>query len=143
MDRNAGFSRADPARLYSPVIVDPVYGYQHINVESEKRVQTSLLNWIKRLIGIRKRFTAFSRGDLEFIANSNKAVISFLRSFGNQTLLVVANLSRFAQPCEMDLKKFEGKSPREPFGSVVFPTIGELPYFITLGPHGFFWFEIL
>lgn len=143
IDRNAGFSRVESARLYSPVNVDPVYGYQHINVESEKHVQTSLLNWVRRLIKIRKRFPAFSRGKLRFIANSNQAVISFLREYENQTLLIIVNLSRYSQPCEMDLKAFNGFVPREPFGQIVFPKIGQLPYFITLGPHGFYWFELM
>lgn len=142
MDRNAGFSRADAARLYSPVIVDPVYAFQHINVESQNRVPTSLLNWMRRLIRVRKQYHAFGRGRLEFIPNSNPSVVSFLREHEGQQILVVASLSRFCQPCELNLQAFAGSTPVELFGSIEFPRIGELPYFVTLSPHGFYWFEL-
>lgn len=143
IDRNAGFSKAEAAKLYSPIVVDPVYTSQHLNVESQLLVQTSLLNWITRLIAIRKRFSAFSQGSLTFIPNSNPGVLSFIREYRDQTMLVVGNLSRFSQPCEMDLRNYNGATPREPFGNVRFPKIGELPYFVTLGPHAFFWFELI
>ncbi len=143
MDRNAGFSKADAAQLYAPVIVDPVYSYDHINVESQKRVPTSLLNWVRRLLKVRRRFPAFGRGELRFVPNTNKAVFSFLRRLDDQIVLIIANLSRFPQPCEMDLREFAGFVPQEPFGGVRFPRIGQLPYFVTLGPHGFFWFSLL
>ncbi|HOY65774.1 MAG TPA: maltose alpha-D-glucosyltransferase [Candidatus Ozemobacteraceae bacterium] len=143
MDRNAGFSRADAAQLYAPVIVDPVYSYHHLNVEAQNRVPTSLLNWIRRLVRIRGRYKLFGRGGMRLIPNSNPRVLSFLRESQAQRMLVVANLSRFAQPCEMNLSEFAGWTPREPFGSVLFPKIGSLPYFLTLGPHTFYWFELL
>ncbi|HQG29023.1 MAG TPA: maltose alpha-D-glucosyltransferase, partial [Candidatus Ozemobacteraceae bacterium] len=143
MDRNAGFSQADAARLYAPVIVDPVYSYHHLNVEAQNRVPTSLLNWLRRLIRIRARHRLFGRGTLRLLPNSNSRVLTFLRELGQQKMLIVANLSRFAQPCEMQLAEFDGWTPREPFGNVTFPKIGALPYFLTLGPHTFFWFELL
>jgi maltose alpha-D-glucosyltransferase/alpha-amylase len=143
MDRNAGFSKTDAARLYAPVIVDPVYDYRHLNVESQLRVPTSILNWIRRIIRLRKKFRAFSRGSIRIIPNSNPAVLSFVREDQGQTLLIAANLARFAQPCEMDLKEFNGRVPLEIFGKTPFPKIGTLPYFLTLGPHAFLWFEIL
>ncbi|HEY9072013.1 MAG TPA: maltose alpha-D-glucosyltransferase [Candidatus Ozemobacteraceae bacterium] len=143
MDRNAGFSRADAAQLYAPVIVDPVYSYHHLNVEAQNRVPTSLLNWIRRLVRIRGRYKLFGRGGMRLIPNSNPRVLSFLRESQAQRMLVVANLSRFAQPCEMNLSEFAGCTPREPFGNVLFPKIGSLPYFLTLGPHTFYWFELL
>ncbi len=142
MDRNAGFSRADAARLYSPVIVDPVYDYRHLNVESESRVQTSILNWVRRLIRIRKRFPALQLGGAKFLENSNPSVITLLREYQGQKILVVANLSRFSQPCELLIRDLKGWQPREVFGGIPFPRIGELPYFLTLGPHGFYWFEL-
>ncbi len=142
MDRNAGFSHADSARLYSPVIVDPVYDYRHLNVESQLRVPTSLLNWVKRLIKIRKRYKAFGRGTIRFLKNSSSKVITFLREWEDQKLLVAANLSRFAQPCEIDLSEFDGSKPIEVYAEQPFPAIGRLPYFLTLGPHSFYWFEI-
>ncbi|NLI77012.1 MAG: maltose alpha-D-glucosyltransferase [Candidatus Riflebacteria bacterium] len=142
MDRNAGFSRADTARLYSPVIVDPLYDYRHLNVESESRVQTSLLNWVRRLIRIRKRLAPLRRGTLRFLPSTNPSVLTFLREHEGQKVLVAANLSRFSQPCELRLPDLAGLWPKEVFGGVPFPRIGELPYFLTLGPHGFYWFEL-
>ncbi len=142
MDRNAGFSRADTARLFSPVIVDPVYDYRHLNVESQSRVPTSLLSWVKRLIKIRKRLPALRRGTIRFVPNPNPAVMTFLREHEGQKVLVAANLSRFSQPCELALGELNGWQPREVFGGVGFPRIGELPYFLTLGPHGFYWFDL-
>jgi maltose alpha-D-glucosyltransferase/alpha-amylase len=141
-DRNAGFSRADPARLYSPVVMDPVFGFQSINVEAQLRTQSSLYHWVRRLIHIRKRFTAFGRGTIEFLEPANLKVLAYLRRFEGQELLCVANLSRFSQPVELDLRSYAGAVPIELFGETRFPAIGELPYFLTLGPHGFYWFRL-
>jgi len=142
MDRNAGFSRADAARLYSPIIVDPVFDYRHLNVESQSRIPTSLLKWVRRLLGIRKRFKALSRGGIRFLPNSSHSVLTFIRDFGEERILIAANLSRFAQPCELDLHEFQGWVPIEVYAGTAFPRIGELPYFLTLGPHGFYWFDL-
>ncbi len=139
-DRNAGFSRADTAKLYCPLIVDPVYGYQAVNVEAQERVQTSMLNWMKRIIAIRKRYPAFSRGSIEFLRPKNEKVLAYIREYQGQRMLVVNNLSRFAQAVELDLHKYSGCVPVELFGNSAFPTVGDLPYLLTLGPHGFFWF---
>jgi maltose alpha-D-glucosyltransferase/alpha-amylase len=141
-DRNAGFSRADTAELYSPLVMDPVYGYQSINVEAQLRTQSSLYHWVRRLIHIRKRFTAFGRGTIEFLAPANLKVLAYLRRYENQEILCVANLSRFSQPVELDLWAYGGAVPVELFGETRFPAIGELPYFLTLGPHGFYWFRL-
>ncbi len=140
-DRNAGFSRADAARLYSPVIMDPVYGYQAINVEAQLRDPSSLLNWMKRLIRIRKRYPVFGRGAIEFLHPENHKVLAYIRR-DDQHVLVVNNLSRFVQPVELDLRHYAGWTPVEIFGETRFPPIGELPYFLTLGPHGFYWFRL-
>jgi maltose alpha-D-glucosyltransferase/alpha-amylase len=142
IDRNGGFSRADPARLYSQVINDPVYGYQAINVEAQLRTQTSLLNWMKRLIRVRKQYPVFGRGDIKFLHPVNKTVLAYVRQYEGQQVLIVNNLSRFAQPVELDLSAYNGKVPVEMVGNTRFPPIGELPYFITLGPHGFYWFRL-
>jgi maltose alpha-D-glucosyltransferase / alpha-amylase len=141
-DRNAGFSRADAARLYSPVIMDPVYGYQAINVEAQLRDPSSLLNWMKRLIRLRKNYPVFGRGAIEFLHPENRKVLPYIRSGEGQTVLVVNNLSRFVQPVELDLGHYNGWTPVEIFGETRFPPIGELPYFLTLGPHGFYWFRL-
>ena len=141
-DRNAGFSRADIARLYSPVVQDPVFGYQGVNVEAQLRTPTSFLNWIKRMIGVRKRHPAFGRGSLEFLHPENQKVLAYVREYEGETILAVLNLSRFVQYAEMDLSKYQGRTPVELIGRTPFPTIGELPYFFTLGPHGFYWFKL-
>jgi maltose alpha-D-glucosyltransferase / alpha-amylase len=141
-DRNAGFSRADPARLYAGPINDPVYGYQSINVEAQLRTQTSLLNWMKRLIRVRKQYPVFGRGSTKFLDSPNQKVLAYVREYEDQKVLCVANLSRFAQPCEMYLSEYNGYVPVELIGNTRFPAIGELPYFITLGPHGFYWFRL-
>ncbi|MGI8857966.1 MAG: maltose alpha-D-glucosyltransferase [Thermomicrobiales bacterium] len=141
-DRNAGFSRTDPARLYSPVIMDPVYGYQSINVEAQQRTPTSLLNWIKRLIGVRKKYPAFGRGSLEFLGGGNAKVLAYIRQYEGQTLLVVLNLSRYVQWTEIDLSRFAGMQPVELIGEIRFPVIAEHPYMFTLGPHTFYWFRL-
>lgn len=142
-DRNAGFSKADTAMLYSPLIVDPVYGYQSVNVEAQLRTPSSLLNWTKRMIRIRRRYPVFGRGSIEFLDPENRKVLAYLRSDGEQTVLVVANLSRFSQPVELDLRRFKGMRPVELIGETPFPVVREdLPYFLSLGPHGFYWFRL-
>ncbi|HEU0165455.1 MAG TPA: alpha-glucosidase C-terminal domain-containing protein, partial [Thermomicrobiales bacterium] len=141
-DRNAGFSRADWAKLYFPVIMDPVYGYQAVNVEAQNRVPTSLLNWMKRIIAVRKRYQAFGRGTISFLHPENFKVLVYLRRFENEIILCVVNLSRFVQYAEIDLGEFDGYQPVELIGEIHFPHIGTLPYFITLGPHGFYWFRL-
>ncbi|MCC6173817.1 MAG: maltose alpha-D-glucosyltransferase [Chloroflexi bacterium] len=142
LDRNAGFSRADAARLYSPVIVDPVYGYQAVNVEAQLRIATSLLHWMRRIIHIRKRYRAFGRGSIEFLTPSNQRILAYLREYEGECLLIVNNLSRFSQPVELDLSRFAGARLVELFGETPFPRIGTLPYMLSLGPHAFMWFRL-
>ncbi len=141
-DRNAGFSRAMPHRLFLPIIIDPEYHYEAINVETQQQNPHSLLWWMKRMIALRRRYTAFSRGDIEFLHPENYKVLVFTRTHGDQRLLVVANLSRFTQAVELDLSEYEGMTPVELFGGTRFPSVGELPYFLTLGPHSFYWFSL-
>jgi maltose alpha-D-glucosyltransferase/alpha-amylase len=141
-DRNAGFSRTDSARLYSPIIVDPVYGYQAVNVEAQTRLPTSLLNWMRRMIAVRKKYLAFGRGSLEFLYPDNLKVLAYIRAYAEETLLCIVNLSRFVQACELDLSAYQGYRPVELIGETAFPLIGDLPYFITLGPHAFYWFRL-
>ncbi len=141
-DRNAGFLRADTAALYSPLIMDPVYGYQAVNVEAQLRSPSSLLNWTKRMIRVRKRYPVFGRGSIEFLHPENRKVLAYLRSDGEQTVLVVANLSRFSQPVQLDLRRFKGMMPVELIGDIPFPCVREEPYFLSLGPHGFYWFRL-
>jgi maltose alpha-D-glucosyltransferase/alpha-amylase len=141
-DRNAGFSTADSQRLILPVIIDHEYHYQTVNVEAQERNRHSLLWWIRRLIALRKQFKAFGRGTIEFLSPENSRVLAFIRSYGNEQILVVANLSRFVQYVELDLSRFKGSAPIELFGRTQFPRIGELPYLLTLGPHMFDWFSI-
>jgi len=141
-DRNAGFSRANPQRLFLPIIIDPEYHYEAINVEAQQNNPHSLLWWMKRILAVRKRFRAFSRGSIEFLQPENRKVLVFLRRWQNENILVVANLSRFVQAVELDLSKFKDVVPVEVFGRTEFPPIGDLPYFLTLGPHGFYWFTL-
>jgi maltose alpha-D-glucosyltransferase/alpha-amylase len=141
-DRNAGFSRADSARLYAPVINDPVYGFQSVNVEAELRTPSSLLNWMKRLIRLRKRYKVFGRGNINFLHPANDKVLVYTRNYEHEHVLIVNNMSRFTQPAELDLRHYNGWTPVEMFGESRFPPIGELPYFITLGPHSFYWFRL-
>jgi maltose alpha-D-glucosyltransferase / alpha-amylase len=142
-DRNAGFSEADTAALYSPLIVDPPYGYHTINVVAQERVPTSLLRWMRRLIAVRKEYQAFGRGTWEAVDAANRRVLVFLRSYRDETILCVNNLSRFAQFVELDLRRFTGLVPLELWSKQSFPPVGELPYLLTLGPHNFFWFRLL
>jgi maltose alpha-D-glucosyltransferase/alpha-amylase len=139
-DRNAGFSSCDPARLYLPVVMDPIYGYQAINVESQQNNPGSLLHWTRKMIEIRKRHPVFGVGDYTELSASNPSVLAFVREFGTDRVLCVNNLSRFPQPVELDLRRFEGVNPVECMGGVQFPPIGELPYLLTLPGHGFYWF---
>jgi maltose alpha-D-glucosyltransferase/alpha-amylase len=141
-DRNAGFSTADVHALYAPLVADPVYGYQSVNVEAQERSPSSLLNWMKRIIRVRAAYSVFGRGTLEFLAPENRRVLAYIREHDGVTILCVANLSRFAQYVELDLSRFNGRVPMELIGRVHFPPIGELPYLLTLGPHDFFWFEL-
>ncbi len=141
-DRNAGFSRADPAGLYLPPIMDPVYGYEALNVESQSRSPGSLLNWMKRIIAVRKAHKAFGRGTLQFLHPGNRKVLAYLREREDESILCVANLSRSAQPVELDLARYAGRVPVEMLGGTSFPPVGELPYFLTLPPHGFYWFRL-
>ncbi|MBN8468319.1 maltose alpha-D-glucosyltransferase [Corallococcus exiguus] len=141
-DRNAGFSRADYARLFAPVIADPVYGYQSINVEAQERQKSSLLQWVKRMIGIRQRYPVFAMGTLRFLTTENRKVLAFVREWKGQTVLVVCNLSRFAQPGVLDLREFEGSIPVELIGETPFPRISDLPYQLSMGPYMFLWFRL-
>ena len=141
-DRNAGFSQADPQKLYLPVVLDPVYGYQALNVDAQTRSSTSLLNWTRRMIGIRKQHPVFGMGAYAELGSSNPSVLAFLREFGDDRVLCVNNLSRFPQPVELDLRRFEGSTPVELSGLVPFPRVGELPYLLTLPGHGFMWFAL-
>ena len=141
-DRNAGFSRANPQKLYLPVIIDPEYHYETVNVEAQQNNPSSLLWWMKRLIALRKQYQAFSRGTIAFLRPNNTKILVFVRRYENETLLVVANLSRFVQYVKLDLSEFTGHLPFELFGRTAFPAVGHEPYLLTLGPHGFYWFSI-
>ncbi|WP_158823150.1 maltose alpha-D-glucosyltransferase [Granulicella sp. S156] len=146
-DRNAGFSKAVPARLYFPVIMDPVWGYQAINVEAQQSDPSSLLHWTRNMIALRKLFQVFGRGTLEFLHPENRKVLAYIRDLQREdgspeTVLCVANLSRFAQPVALDLAKFAGRQPVEMLGYVAFPEITDQPYPLTLAPYSFFWLEL-
>jgi maltose alpha-D-glucosyltransferase/alpha-amylase len=143
VDRNAGFSMADAERLYSPVIMNPVYNYQAINVEAQLRAHGSLLTWMKRFIGIQRQHSVFGCGTMEMLAPVNEKVLAYVRQYQQETVLVVNNLSRYAQPVELDLRKFRGYVPVDMVGHAVFPTIGEQTYFLSIGPYGFYWFELM
>ena len=132
-DRNGGFSRADPARLYAPTIMDPVYGYEAVNVEAQSRSLSSLLSATKRLISVRKSTLAFGRGTMTFIRPANRSVLAYIRQYRDEVILCVANLSRSAQATELDLSAWKDRMPLEMLGRTRFPAIGELPYMITLG----------
>jgi maltose alpha-D-glucosyltransferase/alpha-amylase len=141
-DRNAGFSRADPQRLYLQPIMDPIYGYQAVNVEAQLREPSSLLHWTRRMLAVRQAFSAFGRGTLTFLRPGNRKVLAYLRIWRDEILLCVANLSRSAQPVELDLSRFKGHVPIELAGRTPFPPIGDLPYLLTLGGYGFLWFRL-
>ena len=139
---NGGFSTADPERLAQPLISNPVFGYQAVNVESQRRTDHSLLNWMRRLIRVRRSTRVFSRGSISFLSPANHRVLAYTRSLDGDTVLVVNNLSGTAQVAELDLRALEGAIPIEMFGRSLFPRIGELPYMLTLGPYDFYWFKL-
>ncbi|HZO20974.1 MAG TPA: maltose alpha-D-glucosyltransferase [Steroidobacteraceae bacterium] len=141
-DRNAGFSRADPQQLYLPPIMDPIYGYEAVNVEAQTRDRSSLLNWMKRMLQVRKTSQAFGRGTLRFIRPGNRKVLVYLREYGPDSILCVVNLARSAQPVEVDLADFKGTVPIELIGRTPFPPVGDLPYLLTLPGYGFYWFQL-
>jgi maltose alpha-D-glucosyltransferase / alpha-amylase len=163
-DRNGGFSSTDPQRLYLPPVMDPIYGFQSLNVEAQQRTPQSLLHWTRRMIEIRKRHPVFGLGAYEELASSNPSVLAFVREYdaagvlaaqrllgqhgiawehdASDRILCVNNLSRFPQPVELDLRRFMGVTPIECMGGVTFPRIGELPYLLTLPGHGFYWFQL-
>ncbi len=141
-DRNAGFSRANPQRLYLPVNIDPEYHYEAVNVEAQHNNPHSLLWWMRRMIAQRKQFRAFGRGSMEFLYPANRKVLAFTRRYEDETILVVANLSRFTQCAQLDLAKHHGFVPVEMFGHSRFPAITDEPWFISLSPHAFYWFHL-
>jgi len=141
-DRNAGFSRANPQRLFLPVIIDPEHHYETVNVEAHQQNSSSLLWWMKRLIVLRKSYRAFGEGSIEFLLPENRKTLVFIRHYQDEILLVAANLSRFVNCAELDLSAYKGMVPVELFGNTRFPPIGELPYFLTFGPHAFYWFKL-
>jgi maltose alpha-D-glucosyltransferase / alpha-amylase len=141
-DRNAGFSNANPQQLYLPVIIDPEYNYETVNVEAQQRNPSSLLWWMRQLISLRSQHKVFGRGDLEFLLPENAKVLAFVRHLEDEHVLVVANLSRFAQSVSLDLHPFRGAIPVEMFGGTEFATVGEGPYQLTLAPYGFYWFSL-
>jgi len=142
-DRNGGFSRADFAQLYAPPLMDPVYGFQAVNVEAHLRTPTSLLRWLHRFIALRKEHPVFGFGTYEPIQTSNPRIFAHIRTFEDDVVLCVHNVGRTAQAVELDLSAYEGRYPIELFGHSRFPRIGELPYLLTLGPRGFFWFQLV
>ncbi|MGH3857946.1 MAG: alpha-glucosidase C-terminal domain-containing protein, partial [Pseudonocardiaceae bacterium] len=148
-DRNAGFSGCDPGRIYLPVIMDPVYGYQAINVEAQSASAQSLLNWTRRMIQVRRERPAFGLGDFTELGSSNPSVLAYRRHHagdpdtGDDLVICINNLSRFPQPVELDLSEHIDGIPVELTGGVRFPPIGELPYLLTLPGHGFYWFQII
>ena len=139
-DRNAGFSGADFAQLYFPVIMDSVYGYQSVNVEAQRRTSTSLLHWVQRAIELRRQHPVFGQGSLEFIKPENRKIFAFTRTYQDETVLCVFNLSRSAQPVELDLSKYKGLIPIEMSDDVAFPRIGNQPYQLSFNEYGFFRF---
>jgi maltose alpha-D-glucosyltransferase/alpha-amylase len=139
---NGGFSSADPEMVYSPLMLNPVYGFQALNVQSQKRFDHSLLSWMKRLIKVRKSTPVFGRGSIEFLYPANHRVLAYVRQLGRETVLIVNNLSSSAQAVELDLKRYKGNVLIEMFGRNLFPRIGDLPYLLTMGPYEFFWFRL-
>ncbi|HEY4652704.1 MAG TPA: alpha-glucosidase C-terminal domain-containing protein, partial [Pontibacter sp.] len=141
-DRNAGFSEANPQKLYLPVIIDPEYKYESVNVATQEQNSSSLLWWMRRIINMRKRYKAFGRGSIKFLNPSNSKVLAFIRSYEDENILVIANLSRFPEAVELDLSEFKGHTPREVFSRNKFPTIKDDNYLFTIGGHGYYWFEL-
>ncbi|MGH2929176.1 MAG: alpha-glucosidase C-terminal domain-containing protein, partial [Solirubrobacteraceae bacterium] len=142
-DRNGGFSRADFAQLYAPPLMDPVFGFQAVNVEAQLRTPTSLLRWMHRFIALRKEHPVFGYGTYEPIETSNARIFAVIRRFEDDLVLCVHNLARSAQAVELDLSSHAGRHPVELFGRSAFPTIGQLSYLLTLAPRGFFWFQLV
>jgi maltose alpha-D-glucosyltransferase/alpha-amylase len=142
-DRNGGFSRADFAQLYAPPLMDPVYGYQAVNVEAQLRISTSLLRWLRRFIAMRKEHPVFGFGTYEPIETSNRRIFAHLRQWEDDLVLCVHNLARSAQAVELDLSDYEGRYPIELFGPSRFPRVGQLPYLLTLAKRGFYWFQLV
>jgi maltose alpha-D-glucosyltransferase/alpha-amylase len=141
-DRNAGFSSAEPEKLYAPLIQDPVYGFPAVNVFSQRRTKHSLLNWMARLIAVRKTTNVFGSGSIEFLYPANHRILAYVRKLANETILVVNNLSDTAQAVELDLSPYKGNILIEMFGRNIFPRVGQLPYLLTLGPYSFYWFRL-
>jgi maltose alpha-D-glucosyltransferase/alpha-amylase len=141
-EKNAGFSSADPERLYSPVISNAVYGYQATNVETQLKSGNSLLHWMRSLIQTRSLFHVFGRGSMQILKPANHRILAYIRKWEQQIVLVVNNLSSSAQAVELDLRQFEGYVPIEMFGRNLFPRVRELPYLLTLGPYQFYWFQL-
>jgi len=141
-DRNAGFSRADPQRLYLQPIMDAMFGYEALNVEAQARDSSSLLNWTRRMLAVRKTSHAFGRGRRRFLKPGNRKILAYLSEYDSDVVLTVFNLSRAAQPVELDLSEFKGFVPIEMLGRAPFPPIGELPYLLTLASYGFYWFKL-
>jgi maltose alpha-D-glucosyltransferase/alpha-amylase len=139
---NAGFSAADPERLWLPLISNALYGYQAVNVESQQRNPTSLLNWTRRLIEVRRSTRVFGRGSIEFLKPANHRVLAFTRTWGRETMLAVNNLAGTAQAVELDLSSLAGAIPIEMFGGSIFPRIGREPYTMMMGPYNFYWFRL-
>jgi maltose alpha-D-glucosyltransferase/alpha-amylase len=141
-DRNAGFSSVASAALYFPVIVDPPYGHQTVNVEAQEATATSLLRWVRAIVTLRRRYRAFGRGTFEPLAPQNRRVLAFLRRYEDEIILCVNNLARHAQYVELDLREFDGWSPMELWSGQAFPKIGELPYLLTMNGRDFLWFKL-
>jgi maltose alpha-D-glucosyltransferase / alpha-amylase len=141
-DRNAGFSKGEAGRMHLPVIIDSLYGYQSVNVEAQLAASASLLNWTRRMIAVRKETPAFGLGTFTDLGGTNPTVLSYIREYGDEAVLCINNLSRFAQPVQLDLRAFEGLTPVEMLGGSSFPPVGELPYLVTLGGHGFYWLRL-
>jgi maltose alpha-D-glucosyltransferase/alpha-amylase len=139
---NGGFSAAEPEKLYAPLIHDPVYGYPAVNVAAQKESEHSLFHWMRRIIAVRKSSAVFGRGSIEFLYPANHRILAYLRRHGNETVLIVNNLSSAAQPVELDLRRYKGNVLIEMFGNNLFPRVGELPYLLTLGPYQSYWFRL-
>jgi maltose alpha-D-glucosyltransferase/alpha-amylase len=139
---NGGFSVADPESLYSPLLLNPVYGFQAVNVQSQKRFEHSLFSWTKHLINVRKSMPVFGRGSIEFLYPANHRVLAYVRQSGKDSILVVNNLSSSAQAVELDLRRYKGNILIEMFGRNIFPRVGDLPYLLTMGPYQFYWFRL-
>jgi maltose alpha-D-glucosyltransferase/alpha-amylase len=141
-DRNAGFSRADFAQLYLPPLMDPVFGFQSVNVEAQLRSPTSFLRWLRRFIELRKQHPVFGLGTYEALESGNPRIFAHVREYGSDVILCAHNLARSAQAVELDLSRWMGKVPVEMLGRAAFPSIGEFPYLLTFAPRGFFWFQL-